>query len=78
MLARKATGKKRNYKKGSGETRAELMKHPTFKAAFDEARKQMKEMDYRCVREDDPTKQALLEIYCAIVLGTEHNDFDNH
>ena len=34
LLARKATGKKRNYKKGSGETRAELMKHPTFKAAF--------------------------------------------
>ena len=35
-------------------------------------------MDYRCVEETDPTKQALLEIYCAAVLATEHNDFDNH
>jgi hypothetical protein len=34
-------------------------------------------MDYRCV-ETDPTKQELLEIYCAAVLATEHNDFDNH
>jgi hypothetical protein len=78
LLARKATGRKRNYKKGSGGTRAELMKDPVFRAAFDQARKQIREMDYRCVREDDPTRQALLEIYCATVLGTEHNDFDNH
>jgi hypothetical protein len=78
LLARKETGRKRNYKKNSGGTRAELMKDPVFKRAFDEARKQMREMDYRCVGEDDPTRQALLEIYCATVLNTEFNDFDNH
>jgi hypothetical protein len=38
----------------------------------------MRDMDYRCVREDDPTKQALLEIYCAVVLGTPYNDFGTH
>jgi len=78
LLARKATGGVRDYRKGGGGTRAELMKDPVFKAAFDDARKQMREMDYRCVREDDPTRQALLEIYYAVVLKTEHNDFDNH
>lgn len=79
LLARKKTGfTQRSYKKGSGLTRAELMKDLVFKAAFDDAKSQMKEMDYRCVEETDPTKQALLEIYCATVLGAEHNDFDNH
>ena len=79
ILARKQTGRThRSYKKGSGLTRAELMKDPVFKAAFDGAKSKMKAMDYRCVEETDPTKQALLEIYCATVLGTEHNDFDNH
>jgi hypothetical protein len=79
LLARKKTGKtQRSYKKGSGLTRTELMTDPVFKAAFHDARVQMKSMDYRCVEENDPTKQALLEIYCATVLGTEHNDFDNH
>jgi hypothetical protein len=78
LLARKATGRKRDYRKGGGGTRAELMRDPVFRAAFEDARKQMREMDYRCVREDDPTRQALLEIYCATALRTEHNDFDNH
>lgn len=78
LLARKETGRKRNYKKGSGGTRAELMSDPVFRTAFDNARKRMREMDYRCVGEDDPTRQALLEIYCATVLNTAYNDFDNH
>jgi hypothetical protein len=63
----------------AGEARdMAFMKDPVFKAAFDDARRQMREMDYRCVREDDPIRQALLEIYYATVLNTEHNDFDNH
>ena len=78
LLARKATGKKRNYKKGSGGTRKELMQDPAFRAAFDAAKNWIKKMDYRCIEENDPTCQALLEIYCATVLGTEHNNFDNH
>lgn len=79
QIARDRTGKnERSYKKGSGLTRAELMKEPTFKVAFDRARLDMKTMDYRCVEEVDATRQALLEIYCATVLGTRYNDFDNH
>ena len=78
LLAREATGRTRDYRKGSGGTRAELIKDRVFKAAFDQARSQMRNMDYRCVREDDPVRQALLEIYCATVLKAEHNDFDNH
>jgi hypothetical protein len=61
----------------SGGTRAELMKDPEFKAEFDQARKEMRDMDYRCVREDDSTKQAPLEICCAMVLRTKYNDFEN-
>ncbi|MEY4966055.1 MAG: hypothetical protein RL274_1638 [Pseudomonadota bacterium] len=35
-------------------------------------------MDYRWVEETDPVKQCLLEVYCAVVLQTKYNDFDNH
>jgi hypothetical protein len=35
-------------------------------------------MDVRFVQEVNPTRQALLEVYVAAVLGTPHNDFDNH
>jgi hypothetical protein len=65
---RSATGiKNRNYKKGSGLTRAELTKTPVLKKAFDDAKLQMRTMGCRCVEEKEPTRQALLEIYCATV-----------
>jgi len=35
-------------------------------------------MEFRWVEEADQTKQALLELYCAISLNTEYNDFDTH
>ena len=35
-------------------------------------------MDLRFVDEADPIRQALLEIYVAVVLGTPYNDFDTH
>jgi hypothetical protein len=35
-------------------------------------------MGYRYVEEPNPTRQALLEMYCAIALGTPYNDFDTH
>ena len=34
-------------------------------------------MEFRYVEETDPTRQALLEIYCAFALGTRYNDFEN-
>jgi hypothetical protein len=36
------------------------------------------EMEYRYVEEADQNCQALLEIYCAIVLETPYNDFGTH
>lgn len=35
-------------------------------------------MDARVVEENDPTHQALLEIYAAYLTDAQHNDFDNH
>jgi len=35
-------------------------------------------MVVRWVQESDPVKQALLEIYVAVVLQTPYNDFDTH
>ena len=32
-------------------------------------------MEYRYVEEADKNRQALLAIYCAVVLGTPYNDF---
>lgn len=49
-----------------------------FRPEFDAAIARIREMDVRWVAESDPTRQALLEIYCAIALGTEYNNFKNH
>ena len=35
-------------------------------------------MEYRYVEEENQNKQALLEIYCAVVLETPYNDFGTH
>jgi hypothetical protein len=35
-------------------------------------------MDLRFVEETDPLRQAFLEIYASVVLGTKYNDFDTH
>jgi len=35
-------------------------------------------MGVRFVEETDPMKQALLEIYAAVVLKTLYNDYDTH
>lgn len=77
-LAREATGNvKATYKKGEG-SRSALMEDQEFVAAFDSAKARIRNMDLRFVEETDPVRQALLEIYVAEVLGTPHNDFDNH
>jgi hypothetical protein len=35
-------------------------------------------MDIRFVEENDPLRQALLEIYAAVALCTPYNDFETH
>jgi len=59
-------------------SRAALLKDPKFARAFRSAKRCVRAMDIRYVEEEDPTRQALLEIYIATVLRTPFNDFDNH
>ncbi len=54
------------------------MLNPDFAAAFIAAKERIRRMEYRYVEEGDQSRQALLEIYCAVVLGTPYNDFDTH
>jgi predicted GIY-YIG superfamily endonuclease len=76
-LAREVTGNLRaSYRKGKG-SRAALMEEPEFSTAFTEAKARIRKMDVRFVEESNPTRQALLEIYVAVVLATPYNDFDN-
>jgi hypothetical protein len=54
------------------------MLDPAFAAAFIDAKERIRAMGYRYVEETDQTRQALLEIYCAVVLNTPYNDFATH
>jgi hypothetical protein len=78
LLAREATGRTAaSYRAGAG-SRAGLMLDPVFSTAFTAAKERIRHMEYRYVEEDDQNRQALLEIYCAIVLSTRYNDFRTH
>ena len=77
-LAREHTGRlKPAYKAGTG-SRKNLIEDPEFKAAFVAAKERIRGMEFRYVEESDPVRQCLLEVYCAVVLRTPYNDFDNH
>jgi hypothetical protein len=54
------------------------MLDPTFAAAFIAAKERIRKMEYRYVEEAHQNRQALLEIYCAVVLETPYNDFGTH
>jgi hypothetical protein len=78
QLARGVTGRTTAaYRAGEG-SRAGLMLDPAFATAFDDAKKRIRGMEYRYVEEPDQNRQALLEIYCAVVLATPYNDFGTH
>jgi hypothetical protein len=77
-LAREATGFLRaTYAKGPG-SRKDLASNPEFMVAFTASKARIKAMEYRWVEEIDPTCQCLLEVYAAVALETEYNDFDTH
>lgn|SRR6185369_9775475 len=59
-------------------SRQSLAADPSFRAAFVQAKEQIRQMDVRWVEEPDALKQALLEIYSAVVLQAPYNDFRNH
>lgn len=75
-LARESTGKMATYKwEGS---RKQLLRDPAFIKEYKNAKQRIRQMEVRYVGEDDPLKQALLEIYVAVVSEAQHNDFDTH
>lgn len=60
------------------KSRKALMDLPEFRDAFAESKARIRRMEYRFVEERDQNCQALLEIYCSVVLGTPYNDFKTH
>jgi predicted GIY-YIG superfamily endonuclease len=67
---------KASYK--AENSRKVLALRPEFQQAFQAAKDSIGEMDIRWVEENDPVRQALLEIYVSVALETEENDFGNH
>ena len=46
--------------------------------AFMLAKSRIRNMEIRYAKESSPRRQALLEMYVAIVLDTSYNDFETH
>ena len=59
-------------------SRQELEANPVFGEAFVEAKERVTRMQVRYVEEPDPMRQALLEMYVAVALGTPYNSFETH
>jgi predicted GIY-YIG superfamily endonuclease len=76
-LAREMTGKLLAAYSFKG-SRIDLSADASFDEAFTQAKTRVRNMDVRFVEEVEPLRQALLEIYVAVVLGTRYNDFDTH
>jgi hypothetical protein len=76
-LARRTTGQTQASYETEG-SRAELERNPVFLKAFTRAKERVRRMDIRFVEENDPLRQALLEIYAAVALCTPYNDFETH
>jgi hypothetical protein len=75
-LTAEVMGHKATYRKGEG--RKDKILIPEFANTFRLAKERIRAMDYRFVEEADQTRQALLEAYVCIALGTPYNDFDTH
>jgi len=76
-LARIRTGfTARSYRKQGSRRR--LTDQAEFGQAFLDAKSELRTLDVRWVEEDRPKQQFLLELYVALALETQHNDFDNH
>jgi hypothetical protein len=77
LLTREACGVPKATYKPEG-SRKHLLTQDTFAKCFVAQKERMRSMDIRSVEEADPNRQALLEMYVAISLGTPYNDFNNH
>lgn len=77
LLARETTGNlKPSYKREGSRTH--LLKDRKFQECFDAARERIGKMNVLVLEENNPTKQALLEIYAATVTSAPYSVFDNH
>jgi len=76
-LAREKTGIKKATYKTEG-SRNHLLSQSSFVQAYEDSKRRIRTMDVRYVGEANPLKQALLEIYVAVVSGAQFNDFDTH
>jgi len=78
LLARESLGMTcASYKPGK-TSRVGLSENSDFVREFKQAKSRIRSMDYRFVEETEATRQALLEIYCSVSLGTPYNDFCTH
>lgn len=77
LIARHETNNLRAAYRTKGG-RAWLVQQPEFLTAFQSAKEGVGQMDFRFVEENDPNRQALLEIYAAVALDAKYNDFHNH
>lgn len=77
LLAREETGNTKASYQPSG-SREDLLSQPLFRQAFDKARERIRNMDVQFVEEQNPVRQALLEIFAALRAQARYNDFDNH
>lgn len=59
-------------------SRQELERDPIFSPIFIDQKLRVRNMNVQFVSEQEPMRQALLEMYVSVSLGTPHNDFDNH
>ena len=73
LIARERTGMKATYRRDG--SREKLLAIPQFKEAYEDAKARIRGMDVRYVREPDPLRQTLLEIYVAVAADTRYNDF---
>jgi hypothetical protein len=76
-LAREATGNKKATYKVEG-SRKQLLANPEFKRVYESSKERIRNMEVRYVSEPSSIKQALLEVYVAVVSGAKYNDFDTH
>lgn len=76
-MARHETGQTKATYTSRGSRKA-LEVDGAFGPVFIAAKLRLSSMEIRFVEEQDPLRQALLEMYTAVVLQTPFNDFENH
>ena len=65
-------------KKGRKQTNEQLMKNSVFREKFEAAKDRIARTRIRFIEVEDPVEQTMFEIYAALVLDTELNDFSTH